>query len=213
MNAPIRTADTTGASPVAIRPKFVHLKVHSAYSLLEGALVIAKLAKLAAAAGMPALGLTDTNNMFGALEFSDKVASVGVQPITGVSLAIDFCDARKDDALRKGTIQPGNPHRDGLIALYAMNEAGYANLMKLASRAHLGTSDIEPGLFTGLNAPVLNLADGPGVPANATPFPFDPNGAAFAKSAVLGDLVFNTPITTELYKALQSAQFPISSPC
>ncbi len=144
MNAPIRTADTTGASPVAIRPKFVHLKVHSAYSLLEGALVIAKLAKLAAAAGMPALGLTDTNNMFGALEFSDKVASVGVQPITGVSLAIDFCDARKDDALRKGTIQPGNPHRDGLIALYAMNEAGYANLMKLASRAHLGTSDIEP---------------------------------------------------------------------
>ncbi len=144
MNAPIRTSATAGATSAAVSPKFVHLKVHSAYSLLEGALVIAKLAKLAAAAGMPALGLTDTNNMFGALEFSDKVAGAGVQPITGVSLAIDFCDARKDDTLRKGTIQPGNPHRDGLIALYAMNEAGYANLMKLASRAHLGTSDVEP---------------------------------------------------------------------
>ena len=77
----------------------------------------------------------------------------------------------------------------------------------------IGTSDIEPSLFIGLNAPVLNLADGPGVPANGTAYPFDPTGAAFAKTAVLGDLVFNTPITTELYKALQSAQFPISSPC
>ena len=77
----------------------------------------------------------------------------------------------------------------------------------------IGTSDIEPSLFIGLNAPVLNLSDGPGVPANGTAYPFDPNGLAFAKTAVLGDLVFNTPITTELYKALQSAQFPSSSPC
>ncbi len=77
----------------------------------------------------------------------------------------------------------------------------------------IGSSDIEPGLFTGLNAPLLNTSDGPGVPANGTPFPFDPNGATFAKTAVLGDLVFNTPITTDLYKALQSAQFAASSPC
>src|SRR5690606_30249827 len=52
-------------------PKYVHLKVHSAYSLLEGALPIGKIAKLAEAAGMPAIGLTDTNNLFGALEFSE----------------------------------------------------------------------------------------------------------------------------------------------
>lgn len=77
----------------------------------------------------------------------------------------------------------------------------------------IGSSDIEPGMFTGLNAPVLNTSDGPGVPANGTAFPFDPNGAAFAKTAVLGDLVFNTPVTTELYKALQSAQFAAASPC
>ena len=44
-------------------PRFVHLKVHSAYSLLEGAITIPKLAKLAAAQGFPAVGLTDTNNL------------------------------------------------------------------------------------------------------------------------------------------------------
>ena len=77
----------------------------------------------------------------------------------------------------------------------------------------IGSSDIEPGLFTGLNAPILNTSDGPGVPANGTAYPFDPNGLAFAKTAVLGDLVFNTPVTRELYKALQSAQFPLSSAC
>jgi len=77
----------------------------------------------------------------------------------------------------------------------------------------IGSSDIEPGLFTGLNAPVLNTSDGPGVPANGTAYPFDPNGPAFTKTAVLGDLVFNTPITTDLYKALQAAQFAANSPC
>ena len=55
-------------------PGFVHLHVHSAYSLLEGALPIGKLAKLAAAHNFPALGLTDTNNLYGALEFSEKLA-------------------------------------------------------------------------------------------------------------------------------------------
>jgi DNA polymerase-3 subunit alpha len=64
---------------------FVHLHVHSSYSLLEGALKIAQLAKLAAADKQPALALTDTNNLFGALEFSEKLAGSGIQPIAGVS--------------------------------------------------------------------------------------------------------------------------------
>ena len=63
MTAPIRSA-----------PAFVHLKVHSAYSLLEGALPIPQIAALATARGMPAVALTDTGNLFGALEFSEKVA-------------------------------------------------------------------------------------------------------------------------------------------
>ena len=124
MNAPIRPIDTAGAKPVAVPPKFVHLKVHSAYSLLEGALIIPKLAKLAAAAEMPALGLTDTNNMFGALEFSDKLAGSGVQPIVGVSLAIDFGEAKNDDSLRKGTVA-GHVQRDGMIALSPRGVRGW----------------------------------------------------------------------------------------
>src|SRR5712671_2021446 len=73
-------------------PGFVHLHVHSSYSLLEGALTIAKLAELAKADRQPALALTDTDNMFGALEFSDKMAAAGVQPIIGCALAVDFAD-------------------------------------------------------------------------------------------------------------------------
>ena len=71
---------------------FVHLHVHSSYSLLEGALTIARLAELAKADRQPALALTDTDNMFGALEFSDKMAGAGIQPIVGCALAIDFAD-------------------------------------------------------------------------------------------------------------------------
>src|SRR5438876_11123627 len=73
-------------------PGFVHLHVHSSYSLLEGALTIARLAELAKADRQPALALTDTDNMFGALEFSDKMAGAGIQPIIGCALAVDFGD-------------------------------------------------------------------------------------------------------------------------
>src|ERR1700723_1878786 len=60
---------------------FVHLHVHSSYSLLEGALTIARLAELAKKDRQPALALTDTDNMFGALEFSEKMASAGIPPV------------------------------------------------------------------------------------------------------------------------------------
>src|SRR6187402_2622851 len=73
-------------------PGFVHLHVHSSYSLLEGALTIGRLAELAKADKQPALALTDTGNMFGALEFSEKMAGAGIQPIIGCSLALDFGD-------------------------------------------------------------------------------------------------------------------------
>jgi DNA polymerase III subunit alpha len=125
-------------------PAFVHLKVHSAYSLLEGALQISALAKLAEKADMPAIGLTDTNNLFGALEFSDKVSGYGIQPILGVCLAFDFQERTTDEAMRKVmVVATPPPQRDGLLTLFAMNAEGYANLMKLASRAHLGTTDTE----------------------------------------------------------------------
>ena len=70
----------------AATPGFVHLHVHSSYSLLEGALTIARLAELAKKDRQPALALTDTDNMFGALEFSEKMAGAGIQPIIGCAL-------------------------------------------------------------------------------------------------------------------------------
>ena len=76
----------------AATPGFVHLHVHSSYSLLEGALTIARLAELAKKDKQPALALTDTDNMFGALEFSEKMAGSGIQPIIGCALGIDFGD-------------------------------------------------------------------------------------------------------------------------
>ena len=63
--------------------KFIHLRVHSAYSLLEGALPISLLSRAAQSMRMPALAVTDRNNLFGALEFSEAMAALGIQPIIG----------------------------------------------------------------------------------------------------------------------------------
>jgi DNA polymerase-3 subunit alpha len=111
---------------------FVHLHVHSAYSLLKGSIKIAKLGELAKADRQPALALTDTDNMFGALEFSDKMAGYGIQPIIGCELAVDFGD---QDASARNALAAG-PAR---IVLLAAREAGYRNLMRLNSRAFLET--------------------------------------------------------------------------
>ena len=109
----------------AAGPGFVHLHVHSSYSLLEGALTIAQLADLAKADHQPALALTDTDNMFGALEFSEKLAGAGIQPIVGCALAVDFGD--QEQTARNGHAAPA-PQR---IVLLAAREAGYRNLMRL----------------------------------------------------------------------------------
>ena len=139
--AAAQPAPAAQATPAAAR--FVHLKVHSAYSLLEGALPIGRLAKLALSLDMPALALSDTNNMFGTLEFSDKLAKEGIQPIAGISIDVDFADA---SAAPRGLQRPVNEalRPAGRLALYAMNGAGYANLMRLASACHLKTGDTEP---------------------------------------------------------------------
>ena len=72
---------------------FVHLHVHTSFSLREGALTIAKLGSFAKADKMPALAITDVNNLFGALEFSEKIVKEGIQPIIGIHLTVDFGDA------------------------------------------------------------------------------------------------------------------------
>src|SRR3989449_10602830 len=105
-------------------PGFVHLHVHSSFSLLESALTIARLAELAKADRQPALALTDTDNLFGALEFSEKMAGVGIQPIIGAALALDYPDT--DPAGRITNHVRLRPR----IVLLATREDGYRNLMR-----------------------------------------------------------------------------------
>jgi DNA polymerase III subunit alpha len=141
MNAPARFPNA--AAPTTAPARFVHLKVHSAYSLLEGALPIGKLAKLCEGYGFPAVALTDTNNLFGALEFSDKLWACGIQPIIGVSIAVDYLDAAGPEGLRAGANQPRSLPA-GTLTLLAMNEPGFANLLKLSSQAFFDPADSEP---------------------------------------------------------------------
>jgi DNA polymerase-3 subunit alpha len=115
---------------------FVHLHVHSAFSLREGALTIESLAKLAKADSMPALAITDANNLFGALEFSEKLAKSGVQPIIGAQITVDFADAPASASRLVET----RTARASLVLL-AQDEAGYRALMRLASRVWLDPKD------------------------------------------------------------------------
>src|ERR1700734_1579256 len=99
---------------------FVHLHVHSAYSLLKGSIKIQRLAELAAADRQPALALTDTDNMFGALEFSDKLARAGIQPIIGCAVAVDFAD-QESGPRATGALPRERPR----LVLLAAREEGY----------------------------------------------------------------------------------------
>ena len=104
-------------------PRFIHLRTHSEYSLLEGALRLKKLPDLCLKAGMPAIALTDTNNMFAALEFSVTLSGAGIQPIIGCQVDLAF-----------EKVSPGTKPKDPApLVLLAQSETGYENLMKLSS--------------------------------------------------------------------------------
>ncbi|PWB93232.1 DNA polymerase III subunit alpha [Methylosinus sporium] len=125
---------------------FVHLHVHTAFSLREGALTLTRVIDLAQKDQMPALAVTDTDNLFGALEFSEKAAKVGVQPIPAVQLTVDFGDGTQS-AL-------GAADGRGHIVLIAQSEQGYSNLMRLASRAYL-----EPAQGEASHVSLTSLAE------------------------------------------------------
>ena len=110
-------------------PKFIHLRLHSEYSLLEGAIRLKKLPDLAVAMDMPAIAVTDTNNMFCALEFSEGASKVGIQPIIGCQIDLGY-----DPAV------PGEKARmPAALVLLAQSERGYENLMALNSCLYLDT--------------------------------------------------------------------------
>lgn len=110
-------------------PRFIHLRVHTEYSLLKGAVRLKKLPGLCEAMEMPAVAVTDTNNLFSALEFSVSASGAGIQPIIGCQVDLRFATPKQGE-------RPRDPA--GLVLL-AQNETGYENLMKLNSCLYLRT--------------------------------------------------------------------------
>src|SRR5580700_4808435 len=104
---------------------FVHLRVHSAYSLSEGAIKVEKIPALAREAAMPAVAMTDTANLFGALEFSQACTAKGIQPIIGCQIGLARADNPRADTPRL----PPDP-----LVLLARDATGLANLQRLSSR-------------------------------------------------------------------------------
>ena len=103
---------------------FVHLHLHSSYSLLEGAVTIKKIQQLCSDYNMPAVAITDTGNMFAALEFSELLSGSGIQPIIGCQINCKF-NVENENLLPSP------------IVLLAKDELGYQNLMKLSTISYL----------------------------------------------------------------------------
>jgi DNA polymerase-3 subunit alpha len=143
---------------------FIHLRVKSAYSLLEGALRPKELAELARQSEMPAVAIADVNNLFGIYELSDTLAKAGIQPIVGCQVSVELETASP-------TVSIGSKRKPPSIVLLVQNAAGYENLSKLLSAAFLGA---EPGDYPHINADQLAthadglicLTGGPGGPIN-----------------------------------------------
>ena len=112
---------------------FVHLRVHSAFSLSEGAILIPDLVALCERHAMPAVAVTDSGNLFGAMQFSETCFKAGIQPIIGCLLPL---------AADEGPTAP-----DWLPVL-AQNETGYGNLVKLVSHAFLDSEAGDPPHIT-----------------------------------------------------------------
>jgi len=109
---------------------FVHLHVHTQYSLLDGACRISELIKKAAAHKMPALGMTDHGNMFGAVDFYQTAVKYGVKPIIG-------CEAYIAPKSRLDKTSPEGKSGSSHLVLFAKDEQGYRNLLKLVSLGYL----------------------------------------------------------------------------
>src|SRR5207248_1526777 len=111
------------------RDSFVHLHLHTEYSLLDGSIRMKELMKKAAEFKMPAVAITDHGNLFGAIEFYQEAQRAGVKPIIG-------CEAYVAPGSHKD--RPAS-RRDAAyhFTLLAENETGYRNLVKLVTAAHL----------------------------------------------------------------------------
>ena len=102
-----------------INNNFIHLRVHSNFSLAEGMLSFNDLSNFCNINMQPAIAITDTSNMFGVLEFSLEMISKGVQPIIGIQ--VNICDSINEESPL------------GEVVLIAKNKLGYKNLLKISS--------------------------------------------------------------------------------
>jgi DNA polymerase III subunit alpha len=140
---------------------FVHLRVRSAYSLLEGALKAGKIPKMAAEGGMPAVGVADRANLFGALEFSQAARDAGVQPLIACALPVTGLGGQVNARWA----------RCATVVLIAQDEAGWLNLCDLSSAAYLNADDaVEPCVpwarVVERNAGLILLSGGPDGPVD-----------------------------------------------
>ena len=111
-----------------MKKTYNHLRTLSSYSLSESALKIKDIVSLAKKNNMPAIALTDNNNMFGALEFSIECVLNGIQPIIGAS--INFLDVQIKNKISQ-------------LTFLVKNEEGYKNLIHLTSKAHISDNHIK----------------------------------------------------------------------
>jgi DNA polymerase III subunit alpha len=113
---------------------FIHLRVHSAYSLSLGAIKVKELVALAKRHAMPAVAMTDKGNLFGALEFALAAREAGIQPIIGCELMLRRGEGEGRVGGKLGPSAAPDP-----VLLLVKDEAGYRNLLRLVSRSFLGT--------------------------------------------------------------------------
>ena len=113
--------------------KFNHLKIHTQYSICEGAIKIDNLKDFCKENKILSLGLSDTSNLCGALEFAENISKVGTQPIIGTQIYVKF-----EDTL-------------GLLPLIALNKKGYKRIIKLSSKSYLKNNTLSP--------PHINIED------------------------------------------------------
>ncbi|WP_462321152.1 DNA polymerase III subunit alpha [Halochromatium sp.] len=124
-------------------PRFVHLHLHSEYSLIDGLVRIKPLAKAVVTADMPAVAVTDHTNLFCLVRFYKAALAAGIKPIVGSELAV------------RNPVDPSKPHR---LTLLVHEERGYTALTQLISRAY--TEGQQDGIAQVERAWVLEAADG-----------------------------------------------------
>jgi DNA polymerase-3 subunit alpha len=170
---------------------FVHLRVKSAYSLLEGAIRPAELALLARENAMPAVAVTDVNNLFGTYEVSDTLAKAGIQPIVGCLLSVELEEGPPASAV-------GSRRKPPSIGLLVQNDAGYRNLSKLLSAAFLKAEPgewphVKPAMLAEHADGLIALTGGPGGPINRLLVDGQPDAAKAAIDklfAMFGDRLY-----------------------